>query len=89
MYQLYFQQTAHERYETDMNASVRELLKGAGIPIVEEFGGIALNLPSDELVGECGFVVDTSLERLRVVADAITAAVGRHVEVTENRGDRS
>ena len=83
-YQIHFQQTANERYETDMNDSVRQLILGAGIEIVEEFGGTALNVPPDQLGSECGFVVRTQLATVTTITASITEVLnGRPVEFTE------
>jgi hypothetical protein len=83
-YQIYFQQTANERYDTDMNQRVRSLIEGAGIPIVEEFGGTALNVPADQLGSECGFVVRSQLATVTTITASITEVLnGRPVEFTE------
>jgi hypothetical protein len=83
-YQIYFQQTANERYETDMNESVRQLIVGAGIEIVEEYGGTALNVPPDQLGSECGFVVRAPLAKISEVSSSISAALGnRAVDFSE------
>jgi hypothetical protein len=83
-FQIYFQQTANERYDTDMNQRVRSLIEDAGIPIVEEFGGTVLSVPADQLGSECGFVVRAPLATVTEISASITEVLGgRHVEFTE------
>lgn len=94
MYEIYYKQTAGERYgegspdEVDfdalMNARVRRVLESASVEITEEFGGCALGSDDpDELVAEAGFVVDTDIDTLNRLSGAIKDIVGRDIEVTE------
>lgn len=81
-YELYYQQTAIERRDTNLDASVRKLLQGMGIPIIEESGGTALNVPENELGSEQSFVVETTLGKLNEVCAAIQDTVGRDITIT-------
>lgn len=83
MYEIYYEQTPHERYDTDMNVRVRQVLDDAGLEIVEEYGGSGIGTETDELVAEAGFIVDAQIDAVNAVSDRVKAIVGRDVRVTE------
>lgn len=84
LFQLYYKQSADERYHTAVNASVRNILDTARIKVVEEWGGSELaKLSNDPEGAEAAFVVDTTLVKVSAVSECVSEILKRPVEVTE------
>lgn len=82
-YELYYEQTPNERYGTDMNDRVRNLIEEYGLRIDEEFGGSMIAADADALVAEAGFVVEATLTDAIRVQEMTQDIIGRPVRLSK------
>lgn len=82
-FEIEYGQTASERYDTNMNSRVRELIEAHDIEIIEEFGGTYMSSGTmfSALQAHAGFVFDTDKETMYRLQPMIEDIVTRSISV--------
>ena len=76
-YQLHWQSSAYERYDSPMMTRALDVLRSTGLYLIESYGG------TDGTTADNGLRVVATEDEARALRDRIAGAVGHDVSLTE------
>jgi hypothetical protein len=81
-YHLTYRQTPRERYRTEMNANVEDMIVAyPGVRLVDSSGGSVMIADEDAMVADNTFTVEGTQDTVRGLVSAIQREIGRTVQI--------